>query len=227
MENTVPFASREVRWFFDGKTVRHNSLTHWFETVAPIPKSGDIHPPAWQGRLDDQPDIYLIISGSVDMGIKWREGEFQIKGRVSALGTQMFCGRHQGEIECWMKWSYSDMPAAYKNLFLQGQERDLLTVAVHKVRAIRKIRISTITNQPEEVSPTTRIDRGLGIELTNLRVGDNAYCSLAVEAFPDDSAMGSAFTGVVERFLDLLTEIDLNAAQSKSYPAWLNSLVHA
>ena len=63
------------------------------------------------------------------------------------------------------------------------------------------------------------------VELTNLQVGDNAYCSLAVEAFPDDSAMGSAFTGVVESFLDLLTEIDLNAAQSKSYPAWLDTLI--
>jgi hypothetical protein len=85
------------------------------------------------------------------MGIKWREGEFQIKGRVSSLGTQVFCGRHQGEVECWVKWSYPDMPPAYKNLFLNGHKQELLTVAVQKVRTIRKVRIDTVTGQPEEV----------------------------------------------------------------------------
>lgn len=227
MEKTVPFASREVRWFFEGKPDQNESLKHWFETVAPIPKNPDVGQPVWQGRLDDQPDIYLIIPGSGDMGIKWREGEFQIKGRVSSLGTQVFCGRHQGEVECWVKWSYPDMPPAYKNLFLNGHKQELLTVAVQKVRAIRKVRIDTVTGQPEEVESTTQIDRGLGIELTNLHVGGNAYYSLAVEAFPDDSAMGSAFTRVVEAFLNALTEIDLNASQSKSYPLWLDTIINA
>jgi hypothetical protein len=109
MEKTVPFASREVRWFFEGKSDQNESLKHWFETVSPIRKNHDVGQPVWQGRLDDQPDIYLIIPGSGDMGIKWREGEFQIKGRVSSLGTQVFCGRHQGEVECWVKWSYPEI----------------------------------------------------------------------------------------------------------------------
>ncbi len=160
------------------------------------------------------------------MGIKWREGELQIKGCVASLGTQVFCGRHQGEIERWVKWSYPDMPPAYKNLFLSGHKQELLTVAVQKVRAIRKVRVGTITGQPEEVESTTRIDRGLGIELTDLQVDGNAYCSLAVEAFPDDSALASDFTEVVEAFLSGLTEIDLNAAQSKSYPSWLDSITN-
>jgi hypothetical protein len=224
MENALPFDSREVRWFFDGKPDRHGSLKHWFETVAPIPNSHDSAPPLWQGRLDDQPDIYLIIPGSGDMGIKWREGLFQIKGRVASPGIQVFCGRHQGEVERWVKWSYPDMPTAYKNLFQNGHEQDLLTVAVKKVRALRMLSIDAVTGEPEEVGSTTRIDRGLGIELTHIQVGDKDYCSLAVEAFPDDAAMASAFTGVVEAFLGPLTEVNLDASRSKSYPAWLNSI---
>jgi len=225
MENSIPFASREVRWFFEGTPDQNDSLKHWFETVAPFPKKPDIGLPVWQGRLDDQPDIYLIIPGSGDMGIKWREGQFQIKGRVSSPGTQVFCGRHQGVVECWMKWSYPEMPASYKNLFLSGHKQELLTVAVTKVRAMRKVRIDTFTSQPEEVESTTRIDRGLGIELTNLQVDGKAYCSLAVEAFPDDSAMGSAFTRVVEAFLNPLSKVNLNASQSKSYPSWLDTII--
>ena len=225
MEKTVPFSSHEVRWFFDGTSDQYESLRRWFETVAPFPKNPDVGPLVWQGRLDDQPDIYLIIPGSIDMGIKWREGELQIKGRMASLGTQIFCGRHQGNVERWMKWSYPNMPPTYKNLFFVGHEQDLLTVPVKKVRAMRKVRVNTVTSQPEEVESTTQIDRGLGIELTDLQIKGNAYCSLAVEAFPDDSAMSSALTEVVEAFLSDLTDIDLDAARSKSYPAWLDTIV--
>ena len=225
METNVPFASHEVRWFFDGTSDQYESLRRWFKTVAPVPKNPDVGPPVWQGRLDDQPDIYLIIPGSIDMGIKWREGELQIKGRIASLGTQVFCGRHQGNVGRWMKWSYPNMPPTYKNLFLIGHEQDLLTIAVEKVRALRKIRFNTISGQPEEVESTTQIDRGLGIELTDLQIKGNAYCSLAVEAFPDDSAMSGAFTEVVEAFLGDLTDIDLAAARSKSYPSWLDTII--
>ena len=225
MVKTVPFASHEVRWFFDGTSDQYEPLTSWFKTVAPVPNNPGVSPPVWQGRLDGQPDIYLIIPGSVDMGIKWREGELQIKGCLASLGTQVFCGRHQGNVERWMKWSYANMPPTYKNLFLTGHEQELRTIAVKKIRALRKIRIDTITGQPEEVKSTTRFDRGLGIELTDLQIEGNAYCSLAVEAFPDDSAMSSAFTEVVEVFLGDLTDIELDAAHSKSYPAWLNTII--
>ena len=159
------------------------------------------------------------------MGIKWREGELQIKGCMASLGTQVFCGRHQGNVERWMKWSYPNMPPTYKNLFLIGDEQDLMTIPVKKVRALRKVRVNTITGQPEEVESSTQITRGLGIELTDLQIKGNAYCSLAVEAFPDDSAMSGAFTEIVEAFLGDLTDIDLGAAHSKSYPSWLDTII--
>jgi len=227
MNKTVPFSSHEVRWFFEGTSDQNESLRRWFKTVAPVPKNPDLGPPVWQHRLDDQPDVYLIIPGSIDMGIKWREGELQIKGCVASLGTQVFCGRHQGKVERWVKWSYPDMPPAYKKLFLSGHEQDLLTIAVKKVRALRKVRVNTITGQPEEVESTSQIDRGLGIEITDLQIDGNAYCTLAVEAFPDDSAMGNTFTEVVEAFLGDLTDINLIADQSKSYPSWLDSIIDA
>ncbi len=217
-----PFASQEVRWFFDGKSERHPLLRQWFETAAPIEKSADAGSPAWRGRLDDQPDIYLIIPGSEDMGIKWREGEFQVKGRVATLGTQVYAGRHRGRVERWVKWSYPGMPEAYRNLFLNASGQDLLSVEVHKVRALRKIRLDTMTNKAQEVAATIPIDRGLGFELTDLQADGVDYCSLAVEAFPDDSAMGAAFAATVGAFLQTLTDLDLGPERSMSYPAWLN-----
>ena len=101
------------------------------------------------------------------MGIKWREGELQIKGRVSSLGTQVFCGRHHGVIERWVKWSYAHLPAPYQRLFLAGQEAGLVTAAVRKTRALRKVRLDTLTGQAHEVDVQAFVDRGLSVELSD------------------------------------------------------------
>src|SRR6476646_10244967 len=116
MTNSIPMASHEVRWFFEGSADQNKLLKDWFETSNPIQKNDDVGQPVWKGRLDDQPDIYLLIPGGDDIGIKWRDGELQIKGRTSSLGTQVFSSRHQGKIEHWMKWSYASLPVSYKQL---------------------------------------------------------------------------------------------------------------
>jgi hypothetical protein len=82
----TPLASQEVRWFFEGKSADHGTLRHWFETTDPLHKGTSIGAPIWKGRLDDQPNVYLLVPGCEDMGIKWRERELQVKGRVSDLG---------------------------------------------------------------------------------------------------------------------------------------------
>ena len=225
MAKTIPLASHEVRWFFEGPATQHPSLTHWFETIAPLPKHPDVGPPVWRGRLDDAPDVYLLVPGSDDMGIKWREGELQMKGRASSLGTQVFCGRHQGVVERWIKWSYANMPKPYQQLFMAGRETGLATAAVRKTRALRKVRLDTLTGTAEEVDAKTCVDRGLGCELTDLEVAGKAYCSLAFEAFPNDAAMDAAFTEAVEAFVHGLTAFDLTVAHSQSYPAFLGSIV--
>lgn len=228
MAKTVPLASHEVRWFFEGKVNQHEALKRWFETITPIQKSPGVGPPVWKGRLDDQPDLYLLVPGSDDMGIKWREGVLQIKGRVSSLGTQVFCGRHHGQVERWMKWSYENTPTPYhQRLFVAGKETGLVIASVRKTRALRTVRLDSLTGKAQEVDVKTFIDRGLLLELTDLEVAGKTYCSLAFEAFPDDSAMHAAFTQTVEAFVGGLTEFDLIAANSRSYPAWLGSIIAA
>src|SRR5262245_986132 len=63
MAKTIPLASYEVRWFFEGKADQHESLKHWFETVAHIPKYPGVGPLVWNGWLDNQPDLYLRVPG--------------------------------------------------------------------------------------------------------------------------------------------------------------------
>jgi hypothetical protein len=225
MAERIPLATREVRWFFEGAVDRHGSLKRWFEEFAPFERDPGVGPPVWRSRLGDQPDIYILVPSGDDMGIKWREGELQIKGRVSCSGTQIFCGRHQGKIERWVKWSYAGIPAAYRQLFTAGEETGLLTAAVRKTRALRKLRLDTFTGEAQEIDPGIFIDRGLHFDLTNLGVAGKTYCSLAVEAYPDDSAMDAAFTGAIEAFLNGLAEPALSATQSQSYPSFLRDLI--
>jgi len=222
MGKTIPLASHEVRWFFEGKADQHESLKHWFETTAPIQKSLNVGPPVWS---NDRVDIYLLVPGSNDMGIKWREGELQIKGRVSSLGTQVFCGRHQGKVERWIKWSYKSIPDSYQRLFVAGKETGLVTASIRKTRALRKVRLDTLTGKAQEVDAKVFIDRGLGCELTDLEIDGKTYYSLAFEAFPNDSAMDAAFTETIEAFVDGLTAVDLTATHSQSYPAFLDGII--
>jgi len=101
----------------------------------------------------------------------------------------------------------------------------LVTASVWKNRALRKVRLDTFTGKAEEVDAEFFVDRGLGFELTDLEVGGKTYCSLAFEAFPDDSTMDAAFTQAVEAFLDGLPALALTTAASESYPAWLGRII--
>ena len=113
----TPFASIEVRWFFAGDPAKHPGIRRWFEQYSPFPRAPDAGAIEWRGRLGGQPDVYLLLPGQADMGIKWREDTLQVKGLVEDLGPHTFRERHEGRIQRWIKWTYADLPPAYRALF--------------------------------------------------------------------------------------------------------------
>lgn len=221
---TMPLTSYEIRWFFTADSREDTAVRRWFEAAQPVPRDAGMAPPLWQGRLDGEPDIYLVLPGHADMGIKWREGLLQIKGRVADLGVQLYCGRHRGRAGRWIKWSYAGLPGTCKEMFTGDRYAELARISVRKRRAMRKLRLNTFTGEASEVAAATILERGIGIELTEIEIDGIAAVSLGFEAFPDDSGMLAAFASTVQTFLGSLTAIDLDAAQSLSYPEWLRSL---
>jgi len=207
-------SSQEVRWFLKGSIEQYPELRRWVEAGAADPK--------WTGRLGGKPDTYLIVPGAADMGIKWREGQLQIKGLESSLGMQSFAGGFEGQVERWFKWSYEgkSIEEAFARWFTGGNVFPQ-TVEVHKTRCLRKVRINPFSPTPIEVDSKTHIDRGGALEVTDLRVGSQAYTSVAFEAFPNDSGMHGDFTVFVNTFLGKLAGVSLTASNSLSYPAWL------
>jgi hypothetical protein len=210
-------SSQEVRWFFKGSIDQHSPLRHWVEYGATDPR--------WVGRLGGKPDVYMIIPGSAEMGIKWREGQLQIKGLESSLGTQVFRRQREGKVERWAKWSFDGkaIEDAFTPWFTTGKAAPRI-VEVFKTRCLRRVRMNPFTSALIEVAPDALIDRGGTLEVTDLRVEGNAFSSVAFEAFPNDSAMHGDFTGFVNTFLEKLQGVDLKASNSMSYPAWLQTL---
>lgn len=216
MSGELPLVSREVRWFLDGGINHHRSLKRWFED-----KTARDPACLW---AEQRSDIYLLVPESADMGIKWREGKLQIKGRVAACGTTVFGARHQGLVERWIKWSYEEVAEAYRSLFQAEEVGGLRRVSVRKIRALRKMRLDPFTGSACEIAPDAAIDRGLNVELVDLEVNGMTYCSLAYEGFPCDPAMATAFAEAVSLELVSLTEPRLHSTLSRSYPGWLAGL---
>ena len=161
-----PFASIETRWFFEGDSSRHPDLRRWFESSTPFPRAAGVQEPEWKGRAGGAPDVYLLMPGCTDMGVKWREGTLQIKGRVADLGQRSFGNGHAGRVQRWIKWTYPEVPAAYRELFEADSAHELTSAAVHKTRALRMISLDS--DEPEEVVPGTVLARGVGFEMTDV-----------------------------------------------------------
>ena len=214
----LPFTSIETRWFFAGGADAHRQLGKWFQTCAPFPRRAEVGEPQWRGRAGGQPDVYLLVQGCTDMGVKWREGSLQIKGRVADLGARRFGERHEGRVQRWIKWTYAEVPAAYRALFDADGGHGLETASVHKTRCMRIVSLDSET--PEEVAPGTVLERGVGFEMADIELDGKRYCSIAFEAFPDDSATAAGFDAVVGACLsELARALPIDA--SMSYPDWL------
>jgi hypothetical protein len=222
--NSIPLPTMEVRWFLDGVYAQNATLIDWFETFHPIERRPTVGIPVWKPHKDGKSDVYLLIPGSEDMAIKWREGKLQIKGRTQYFGPHVFGPEYVGNVEGWMKWSYPQAPIPLQRLFDKEKDAGRTVACVKKDRALRKIHLDTMSGRADEVNANLAIDRGVLIELAQLEIAHRHYFSLAFEAFPNDSIMAAAFQEVVTTLLAALPHAGLTVDNSKSYSGFLRDL---
>lgn len=221
--------SQEVRWFFDSALDIEGEVAAWFfKDRAPYGDKGVKGELEWPGKWRD--DRYLIIPGSADMGLKWREGQLQIKGRESSLGIQRFGDGIEGHTERWIKWSYQGDPIdrRFKDWFPPELGAAPGVVLVEKKRVQRRIRLNPVEGASEVPAgkpiDCAGADRALDVELARICIDgsqEDTHWSLGFEAFPTGAAMHEEFTDVVAAFLEEFPALPLGKEQSKSYPAWL------
>ena len=220
----MAWSTLEVRWFFPGPLEESGSgMEAWFRTRPRYCGSGQPAsirwqpaPPAWRQ------DRYLLVPGSSDMGIKWRERRLEIKGRTSASGAQMLAPGIAGVREGWLKWSYAGeaIERRFSDLFANGSAQRPVTVEKRRLQRHLKFDPAGVVT---EVRLDDRREHGINIELAEIRV-PGAVChlhwSLGFEAFPSDQVSESV-AQVVARFLADCPALPLSAERSMSYPCWL------
>jgi hypothetical protein len=219
----VPWSTLEVRWFLPGALEGSgSSLENWFRT-RPRHGGGDAPPLAWVPAPPAwRQDRYLMIPGHDDMGIKWREGRLEIKGREASLGYRMFAPGIEGLCERWIKWSYAGDAVAHRlrELFRGGAANGV--VLVEKRRLQRMLAIDA-AGRVTEIGPNEPRARGVNVELAQIQVVGSAretHWSLAFEAFPGDRHRAEPFVQVVAAFLENCPALPL-ADHSMSSPRWL------
>jgi hypothetical protein len=209
--------SVEVRWFFGGAV--DERVAAWIDGGAPTTRQ----------------DLYLVLPGSDDMGVKLRGPEvtargpqparFEVKARVARRGVlDAALGevRVSGHVEEWLKWSYEGETLGP---FVQGLLGHPARVAVDKARVQRKYDLAPGRVPFPRIAAGTEVPRGAYLELARVRAGGTVGWSVGVEAFGplEDAALEEALHRFVgEAFRDCPRSLRLE--ESASYPGWLSAL---
>jgi hypothetical protein len=165
-----------------------------------------------------------VVPGHDDMGIKWREGRLEIKGRAADLGDRTFAQAIEGRYEHWLKWTYAGAATErrFGGLFRDDVAHGVVTVEKRRLQCYLRLDPSGVV----EVGLNDPRERGANIELAQIRIpgsSDQQHWSLAFEAFPADDQTSERFAPVVRRFLEGFPALPLTADRSMSYPRWLLS----
>ena len=157
----------EARWFMTGRPTEE--ARRWFERRGPVTK------------IKPRTDSYLCLPGMTSIGIKLREGKFEVKRRDIDFGLAPLGSRVTGRLGLWRKWSFT----------VAGTERtdapDDGWISIKKERRVRKYAINDITGLTA-VHPESFPERGCSVELTELKARDVEWWSVGFEAFGPDEA---------------------------------------
>jgi len=153
--------STEIRWFFEkkpdleilkkfGSLVERRCDHYFIKSIKPNNRK--------KLRLKKGEDFKQV-------GIKWREGQLEVKARRSWNEKKWKCGP-RGAVETWVKSSAGEYPRPIE----EGASKSFNWLAIHKQRYLLKYAYSILKKTVEtHKDPAVRIkDHGCNIELTRL-----------------------------------------------------------
>ncbi len=197
----------ELRWFYPGKIPEQ--IQHWFEDnclIKPIQPS------------ETRDDIYLYSPECKFLGIKLRQGRLEVKWRKAELGLINFGEFVEGKAEKWGKWLCCD--PTEESFQPQQVLNNPVWVSVQKSRYSQHYQVSPEFS-PRSVTANENIGNGCSVELTQLVVRENAWWSLAFEAFGDDARLMENLQLTASWVFNTYRGSKLLAVDSYAYPSWL------
>jgi Domain of unknown function (DUF4440) len=195
--------SLEVRWFTESSL--ENIVKHW-QTKENIEKP------------KVRTDYYLSqkVLPETTLGIKLREGDFEVKSLLKIIGEKDFGNGIVGIVQEWQKGIKIEIDETF--------EKDLckcIWIAVKKERYLFKF--DCTGEKAILVKSTEIVDEGCNGEITKIEVLGKTYWSIALEAFGSDDKLLENFDKTVKIFLNVKVS-GLDLSNSKSYPAFLSSI---
>ncbi|MBW4613968.1 MAG: hypothetical protein KME21_11970 [Desmonostoc vinosum HA7617-LM4] len=199
--------TNELRWFYPGAIPENVQV--WFEQNCLIDK---------KQAPQEREDWYLYSPECDYLGIKLRQGRLEVKWRKAEFGTVRFGELVEGKVEKWHKWLCEDSTGEsfQPAMVLENS----VWVNVQKVRHSQLYQVlPDFSAQP--VISNEQIDNGCSVEITELRVENQAWWSLAFEAFGEDARLLENLRLTTSRVFNTYRWSKLLAADSYAYPHWL------
>ena len=198
------FKTIEVRWFYSGTLP--DQVFDWFDTLGePL------------AAADTRTDIYLQ-SSSPDLGIKLRQGNLEVKYRQAKLGSIAIDNHPVGQVEQWSKWICIDD--------LSGLTPERIAdkpgwIEVSKIRYQRLYQVNFNENI-RLISIPKPTANAAGIEVTQLKLADQIYWTIACEYFGDRLELPHQFLSLVQSLMSGFPISNSPPLISGGYPEWLN-----
>jgi len=197
----------EVRWFFEGPVP--DEAVAWFDPL------GALSP-------DVRTDRYLVLPGCETVGVKERDGRFEIKARKGSVEVMDLPEPFEGYLDRWVKWSYGEPPVA---AWIRALRRESAGwIAVEKARRLRVFQSGEIAASGEDDAECRHLY--CAAELTEVRVGGRPWWTVGLEAVEPPGRLCRTLATAAESFCRRAAAPGAFAAvNSMAYPAWLHRAV--
>ena len=197
--------STELRWF---SKIKNEDLLRWFD--------GQIDTVG--GNIEKRTDTYYLKSDMEDSSIKKRNGKFEIKQRIAAIGKVHLSEHMCGQGEYWYKWILNDAEA--KSLEANLEQNHYRQLHVTKIRRVLKLTIDPGNKQVKKYAVDRDLPEGFQIEYTSILMNDGlengSWYSFAIESF------GSRLPGLSAlESLDIPAHVHFRQEDSYAYPVFL------
>jgi hypothetical protein len=202
------YFSGEARWFFRGAAP--GTAESW------LPSEG------LATAQDPRTDRYLVLPGCATVGIKVREGNFEVKAQTSPSKPVIYTDAVAGFCNTWVKWSRSLDDLAGIARDARDDER---WVRIRKQRTVRLFSLES--GKPEEVAyGGPWLAAGCQVEKTDIEVlpGADRWWSFSFEAFGEPAQLLRNLDLTVRHVANENAAISLRKDDSMSYPEWLSAL---
>ncbi|MGP1382462.1 MAG: hypothetical protein ACTS2F_02825 [Thainema sp.] len=221
--------SMEARWFWPHQ-IPAPVRDWWVERNHHYPTHN------FQPTVESRTDWYLRLPQHIDLSIKLREGQIEVKQRICDRGIQLLSPSIHGHVGQWIKWSFPLAEAAttIQKRFDQKEQ----WIAVAKTRQSKTYYLAdngaTENGMETAIAFSTSGDSfdqqhhaGCSVEIAEVIAFDQRWFSLGIEAFGTVDTVASVFDQVCPSiFADnklegIDTKLVLEPAHSLSYPQWL------